>query len=150
MFLPREAKEKDFKLFSLYIHQSWWWGENFSCIGDTMQLWPPRREMKAVLVPLNAELLQMKQLLMFLGCIYSGRSCGKDYHSAALSSFLKISLKVGLLKCFRSKNGKAPNIYGKEKWLLLEKAKQYLPKYKSSLFIYLLIMIFLLEVTSLS
>lgn len=31
-----------------------------------------------------------------------------------------------------------------------EKAKQHLPEYKSSLFIYLLIMIFLLEVTSLS
>lgn len=31
-----------------------------------------------------------------------------------------------------------------------EKTKQHLPEYKSSLFVYLLIMIFLLEVTSLS
>lgn len=48
-----------------------------------------------VLVPLNVELLQMNHLLMFLGCIYSGRSCGEDYHSVAIFVILFKDLSEG-------------------------------------------------------
>lgn len=106
-FLVRNSKENNFNyIFSLYIHQSWRWRENFNCIGDTMQLWPFRRVMIAVSVPLNTELLQIKHLLIFLGYVYSGWSCGRDYQSVALSFFLKTFLAVGLLKGVRSKNEK--------------------------------------------
>lgn len=65
---------------------------------------------------------------MFLGYIY----CGKDYHNAALSFFLKTFLQVGLSKCFRSKKGKTPNIYWEGKMVATEKSKR-LPEYKFSL-----------------
>lgn len=57
---------------------------------------------------------------MFFGYIYSG----KDYHNVALSLFLKTFLQVRLLKCFRSKKGKTPNVYREGKMVATEKSKQ--------------------------
>lgn len=102
--------------------------------------------MIAVLVPLSDELLQMKHLLMLSGHTYFERSCVKDYYTIAPPFFLKTFLEAGLLKCFRSKNGKTPNIYRKREKVNTEKSQRHLLNI-DPLFINLLIIIFLLKAT---
>lgn len=96
--------------------------------------------MIAVLMPFNTKLLQVKHLLVLWGLITLGRCCGKDFHSTGLSF------------CFRdlrNKNRKTPNLHR-------EKINSYYWQVRASifldtnpLFIHLLIMISLIEVTSL-
>lgn len=76
----------------------------------------------AMLVLLNIKLPQMKQLRMFLGCIYSTGSCSEDDCGIALSFILKTFLETGHLKCFRSKSEKA-HIYRERSMFATEKRK---------------------------
>lgn len=82
--------------------------------------------MIAVLMPFNAKLLQMKHLLVLWGFIYSGRCCGKDFHSIGLSFFLET---------LGTRTEKHLTYIGKDKQLLLTRASIFLDTNPLSSFI---------------